>query len=101
FILNGDPTIKQFGVGLSVAVLLAGVLVVTLAPAALTLFGRAAWWLPRWLDRLLPHISVEGDTPSRPPPDPSANGKRPVSSRPAPATGIRLPRRGVSRTHRR
>ncbi|MBZ5737901.1 MMPL family transporter [Nocardioides mangrovi] len=61
FILNADPTIKQFGVGLSVAVLLAGILVVTLAPAALVLFGRAAWWLPRWLDRLLPHVSIEGE----------------------------------------
>ncbi len=61
FILNGDPTIKQFGVGLSVAVLLAGILVVTLAPAVLVLFGEAAWWLPRWLDRILPHISIEGE----------------------------------------
>lgn len=61
FILNGDPTIKQFGVGLSVAVLLAGLLVVTLAPAVLVLFGEAAWWLPKWLDRILPHISIEGD----------------------------------------
>ena len=66
FILNGDPTIKQFGVGLSVAVLLAGLLVVTLAPAVLMLFGAAAWWLPRWLDRLLPHISIEGE-PAAPP----------------------------------
>jgi uncharacterized membrane protein YdfJ with MMPL/SSD domain len=62
FILDGDPTIKQFGVGLSVAVLLAGLLVVTLAPAVLMLFGEAAWWLPRWLDRLLPHIAIEGET---------------------------------------
>lgn len=62
FILNDDPTIKQFGVGLSVAVLLAGILVVTLAPAALVLFGRAAWWLPRWLDRVLPHVSIEGES---------------------------------------
>ena len=61
FILNDDPTIKQFGVGLSVAVLLAGILVVTLAPAILVLFGRAAWWLPRWLDRILPHVSIEGE----------------------------------------
>lgn len=61
FILEPDPTIKQFGVGLSVAVLLAGALVVTLAPAALVIFGRAAWWLPRWLDRILPHVSIEGD----------------------------------------
>jgi uncharacterized membrane protein YdfJ with MMPL/SSD domain len=62
FILDGDPTIKQFGVGLSVAVLLAGLLVVTLGPAVIVLFGKAAWWLPGWLDKLLPHISVEGET---------------------------------------
>jgi uncharacterized membrane protein YdfJ with MMPL/SSD domain len=62
FILNGDPTIKQFGVGLATAVLLAGLLVVTLGPAVIVLFGRAAWWLPAWLDRVLPHISVEGET---------------------------------------
>ena len=60
FILNGDPTIKQFGVGLASAVLLAGLLVITLAPATIALMGEAAWWLPRWLDRLLPHIDVEG-----------------------------------------
>jgi uncharacterized membrane protein YdfJ with MMPL/SSD domain len=62
FILNGDPTIKQFGVGLAVAVLLAGLLVVTLGPAVIVLFGKAAWWLPAWLDKILPHISVEGET---------------------------------------
>ena len=62
FILNGDPVIKQFGVGLATAVVLAGILVVTLAPAPIVLFGEAAWWLPGWLDKLLPHISVEGET---------------------------------------
>jgi uncharacterized membrane protein YdfJ with MMPL/SSD domain len=62
FILNGDPVIKQFGVGLATAVVLAGILVVTLAPAAIVLFGKAAWWLPAWLDKALPHISVEGET---------------------------------------
>jgi uncharacterized membrane protein YdfJ with MMPL/SSD domain len=60
FILNGDPTIKQFGVGLASAVFLAGILVVTLAPATIALMGEAAWWLPAWLDKLLPHIDVEG-----------------------------------------
>lgn len=76
FILDGDPTIKQFGVGLSVAVLLAGILVVTLAPAALVIFGRAAWWLPRWLDRILPHISIEGETKSPAPARPVTGGTR-------------------------
>ena len=71
FILNIDPVIKQFGVGLATAVVLAGILVVTLAPAAIVLFGEAAWWLPGWLDKLLPHISVEGETmpSSEPPPE--------------------------------
>jgi len=69
FILNIDPVIKQFGVGLATAVVLAGILVVTLAPASIVLFGEAAWWLPGWLDKLLPHISVEGETmPSAEPP---------------------------------
>jgi uncharacterized membrane protein YdfJ with MMPL/SSD domain len=59
---NGDPTIKQFGVGLSVAVLLASAMVLSLAPAMLTLFGRAVWWLPGWLAGLLPHVDIEGES---------------------------------------
>jgi uncharacterized membrane protein YdfJ with MMPL/SSD domain len=84
FILNGDPVIKQFGVGLATAVLLAGILVVTLAPALIVLFGRAAWWLPAWLDKVLPHISVEGETmpASEPTPD-DANPNEPTASAPA------------------
>jgi uncharacterized membrane protein YdfJ with MMPL/SSD domain len=87
FILNGDPTIKQFGVGLSTAVLLAGVLVVTLAPALIVLFGKAAWWLPVWLDKLLPHISVEGEIlpPSGDEPEPPGPLEPPEPTAPAPA----------------
>jgi uncharacterized membrane protein YdfJ with MMPL/SSD domain len=81
FILNGDPVIKQFGVGLATAVLLAGILVVTLAPAAIVIFGDAAWWLPRWLDKLLPHISVEGETM---PASDGSGGEEPAEP-PAPA----------------
>ncbi len=60
FIINGDPTIKQFGVGLAVAVALAGTLVVSLAPALLTLFGKGVFWLPRFLRRILPNLNIEG-----------------------------------------
>ncbi len=60
FIINGDPTIKQFGVGLATAVLLAGTMVVLLAPALLSLFSRALFRLPGGLDRLLPHLDIEG-----------------------------------------
>jgi RND superfamily putative drug exporter len=67
FILNGDPTIKQFGVGLSVAVLLASTMVLSLAPAMLTLFGGAGRRLPGWLARLLPHVDIEGESEPHPP----------------------------------
>jgi uncharacterized membrane protein YdfJ with MMPL/SSD domain len=61
FILNGDPVVKQFGVGLAVAVALAGVMVMLLSPAILVLLGRGTWWIPRWLDRLLPNMDIEGE----------------------------------------
>jgi len=60
--------VKQFGVGLSVGVALAAVCVLVFSPAVLVLAGSGSWWLPAWLDRLLPHLDVEGagakaDTP--------------------------------------
>ncbi len=61
FILNSDPTVKQFGVGLSVAVLLAGAMVLLLAPALLGLFGSWTWAMPGWLMKVLPHLDVEGE----------------------------------------
>ncbi|HTA15955.1 MAG TPA: MMPL family transporter [Solirubrobacteraceae bacterium] len=61
FVLNGDPTIKQFGVGLAVAVALdATVVRCLLVPALMVLMGKINWWIPRWLDRSLPHVSIEG-----------------------------------------
>lgn len=61
FIINGDPVIKQFGVGLSVGVLLAGALTLSMVPAILRLMGRGTHWIPHWLDRILPHVDFEGD----------------------------------------
>jgi RND superfamily putative drug exporter len=61
FVLNGDPTIKQFGIGLAVAVILdATVVRCLLVPALMLLMGRVNWWMPRWLDRVVPHVSIEG-----------------------------------------
>jgi len=61
FVLNGDPTIKQFGVGLAVAVILdATVVRCLLVPALMILMGKLNWWMPRWLDRVVPHMSIEG-----------------------------------------
>jgi uncharacterized membrane protein YdfJ with MMPL/SSD domain len=104
FILDGDPTIKQFGVGLAGAVLLAGLLVVTLAPATIMLMGEAAWWLPRWLDQLLPHMHLEGEQPpgsAAAPPAPSAEPapgmpeqRRPDGQPREPAATVPPPSRG-------
>ena len=60
FILNDDPTVKQFGVGLSVGVALAAMTVLLLAPALLVLAGAGSWWLPAWLGRILPRVDIEG-----------------------------------------
>ncbi len=60
FVLLDDRVIKLFGIGLAVAVLIDAVLIRTiLVPAIMQLLGARAWWLPAWLDRLLPRISVE------------------------------------------
>ena len=62
FVLNGDPTIKEFGVGLAVAIAIdATVVRCMLVPAVMILLGKANWWMPRWLDRILPKISIEGE----------------------------------------
>jgi uncharacterized membrane protein YdfJ with MMPL/SSD domain len=68
FILNADPTVKQFGVGLSVGVALAAVTVLAFAPAVLVLAGKGSWWVPAWLDRILPHMDVEGAGAQEAPP---------------------------------
>jgi RND superfamily putative drug exporter len=61
FILSTDVTTKMFGVGLSVAVLLDVTLVrMVLVPAAMSVLGHRAWWLPSWLDRRLPTVDLEG-----------------------------------------
>jgi RND superfamily putative drug exporter len=62
FVLNGNPIVKEFGVGLAVAIAIDSTLVrCLLVPAVMVLLGRWAWWMPRWLDRVVPHISIEGE----------------------------------------
>jgi len=62
FLLSDVALIKSIGLGLAVAVLLdAFVVRMTLVPAVMALAGRRAWSLPRWLDRILPNVDVEGE----------------------------------------
>jgi len=70
-VANPEPVTKMVGLGLAVAVLIdATVVRMLLVPALMVLMGRANWWLPRWLDRILPrtHVDGPGDR-SRPGPD--------------------------------
>ncbi|WP_030218517.1 MMPL family transporter [Streptomyces bikiniensis] len=60
FVLSGDRVVAMFGIALAAAVALdAFVLRTLLVPALMHLLGGANWWLPKWLDRLLPRISIE------------------------------------------
>jgi RND superfamily putative drug exporter len=60
FILSADRIPKEFGLLLAVAILTDALIVrMTLVPAFLTLLGEKAWYIPRWLDRLLPGIFIE------------------------------------------
>ena len=62
FILDADVIVKQFGVGLAVAIAIDATIVrCVLVPAVMVKLGRANWWFPGWLDRVLPRIGVEGE----------------------------------------
>ena len=62
FIPSGDTIIQPIALGLAVGVFVDAFLVrMTLVPAVMTLLGQRAWWLPRWLDRLLPSLDIEGE----------------------------------------
>lgn len=86
FVFTDDVMIKQIGFALAIGILIDAFLVrITLTPALMALFGDKAWWLPRWLDRILPNLDVEGhrltrmltqDPDSKETPRPAAVGRR-------------------------
>ena len=70
FVLTGVPSIKELGMGCAVAIALDATLVrLILVPAAMKLMGRWNWWMPSWLDRVLPRLSFEDGGP-KPEPQP-------------------------------
>jgi RND superfamily putative drug exporter len=61
FVPQDDLIGKMFGLGLGLAILIDVLIVrMVIAPAVVTLLGDRAWWLPAWLDRLLPNVSLDG-----------------------------------------
>ncbi|MFT4280469.1 MMPL family transporter [Microbacterium sp.] len=66
FVPEGDSSIKPIALGLAVGIAVDAFLVrMTLVPAVMTLLGEKAWWMPRWLDRRLPHFDIEGEAVER------------------------------------
>jgi RND superfamily putative drug exporter len=66
FVLGSERELRLFGFGLAFAVLIdATVVRLVLVPATMELLGRANWWVPRWLDRVLPRVRVEGPAEPR------------------------------------
>jgi RND superfamily putative drug exporter len=67
FALSGDHLLQLFGLGLASAIFLDALVIrMALLPATLALLGRATWWLPAWLGRMLPRLTVEPSEPAAP-----------------------------------
>jgi len=72
FVLTGVPSIKELGVGCAVAIALDATLVrLILVPAAMKLMGAWNWWMPSWLDKLIPDFSFEGGDEGEPEAEPA------------------------------
>jgi RND superfamily putative drug exporter len=63
FVLGDNATVKMMGLGLATAVFVDATLIrLVLVPATMRLLGDANWWIPKWLDRMLPNLDIEGET---------------------------------------
>jgi putative drug exporter of the RND superfamily len=61
FVLSTDPTVKMLAIGMAFAVLIDASLVrMVLVPAIMAVLGRHAWWMPRWMEPIVPHLRLEG-----------------------------------------
>ena len=61
FVFSGSAQISPIAFALAIGILFDALVVrMTMIPAAMTLLGKSAWWLPRWLDRIIPNVDIEG-----------------------------------------
>jgi RND superfamily putative drug exporter len=73
FALTGLPQVKEIGVGLAAAIFLDATIVrLILVPSTMELMGNVNWWLPKWLDRILPDVDFESSGPKEPRPEAEA-----------------------------
>ena len=83
-VFGEEHAVKQFGIGMAFAIIVdATVVRLVLVPAFMQLAGRANWWMPQWLDRLLPNVSID--------PPPQTLAPPPVREAPAPAPAAAQP----------
>ena len=62
FVFGSEPAVKMVGLGLATAVFVDATIVrMVLVPSTMKLMGDANWWVPRWLDRILPNVHLEGE----------------------------------------
>lgn len=63
FVASEGPVVRMVGVGLATAVIVDATIVrMVLVPSTMALMGDPNWWIPKWLDRLLPHLDLEGES---------------------------------------
>ena len=73
FVINPQPTVKMLAIGMAFAVLIDASLVrMILVPAVMTLLGKHAWWMPRWMEPIVPHLQLEGGPVGEPSPSDAA-----------------------------
>jgi RND superfamily putative drug exporter len=69
FVFGGSPLIGPIAFAMGIGVAFDALVVrMTMIPAAMGLLGASAWWLPRWLDRIIPNVDIEGASLERPAP---------------------------------
>ena len=80
FVLSTDPTVKMLAIGMAFAVLIDASLVrMILVPSIMALLDARAWWMPRWMEPIVPHLQLEGST------EPAASVAPAAPAAPAPA----------------
>jgi RND superfamily putative drug exporter len=87
FVLSTDPTVKMLAIGMAFAVLIDASLVrMILVPSIMALLDARAWWMPRWLEPIVPHLQLEGSTAPAAPAAPSGPAETTTTTETATAT---------------